>query len=49
MHLTNYSQNKNSKYFVVPKEEAKENESFDILKDNNGTKRTLASLFDTLS
>ena len=45
MHLTNYSQNRNSENFV----HAKDMIAADILKDNNGTKRTLSSLYDTLA
>ena len=44
MHLTNYSVNKYSDDFVAAKEEA-----VNILKDNSSTKRTLSSLWDTLS
>ena len=38
MHLTNYSINKTNENYVHPSAE-------DILLDNDGTKRTLASLF----
>jgi len=45
MHLTNYSQNRNSENFI----HAKDMEAVNILKDNNATKRTLSALYDTLS
>ena len=41
MHLTNYSINKTNENYVRPNAE-------DILVDNEGTKRTLSSLFATL-
>ena len=43
MHLTNYSINKTSNDYVKPAQV-----EGDILEDNEGTKRTLSSLFDTL-
>ena len=42
MHLTNYSINKMSEEYVKPSEG-------DILLDNDATKRTLTSLYETLS
>ena len=42
MHLTNYSINKNNDAYVHPNAE-------DILVDNDGTKRTLQSLYQTLA
>ena len=42
MHLTNYTLNKMSADFVQPAEH-------EILTDNQGSKRTLQSLYDTLS
>jgi hypothetical protein len=42
MHLTNYSINKMSEDYVTTKQE-------NILADNNSTKRTLQSLYQTLS
>jgi hypothetical protein len=42
MHLTNYAVNKESEEFVMAKDVE------DILKDNMATKRTLASLYDSL-
>jgi hypothetical protein len=47
MHLTNYSINKTSEDYVKPSELEGKNE--DIMADNDGTKRTLTSLYDTLS
>ena len=47
MHLTNYSVNKESEDFVHAKEATVEAE--DILKHNDGTKRTLTSLYATLN
>ena len=41
MHLTNYSINKQNKDYVHLSAD-------EILKDNNGTKRTLSSLYETL-
>lgn len=41
MHLTNYSINKTNEDYVRPAEE-------DILVDNDATKRTLSSLYQTL-
>ena len=41
MHLTNYSVNKTSDDYIHPSAE-------DILLDNQGTKRTLSSLYQTL-
>ena len=41
MHLTNYSINKTNDSYVHPNAE-------DILVSNEGTKRTLSSLYDTL-
>ena len=41
MHLTNYSINKTNENYVHPAAE-------DILIDNEGTKRTLSSLYQTL-
>ena len=41
MHLTNYSINKTSEDYVRPTES-------DILMSNEGTKRTLSSLYQTL-
>lgn len=42
MHLTNYSINKTNENYVHPAEG-------DILVDNDGTKRTLNSLYQTLA
>ena len=42
MHLTNYSINKTNENYVRPNAE-------NILDDNEGTKRTLSSLYATLS
>ena len=42
MHLTNYSINKMNEDYVHPSAE-------EILLDNDGTKRTLSSLFETLT
>lgn len=42
MHLTNYSINKMNEEYVHPSAE-------EILLDNDGTKRTLSSLFETLT
>ena len=42
MHLTNYAINKTNEEYVNPTDE-------DILVDNQGSKRTLASLYDTLA
>ena len=42
MHLTNYSINKTNENYVHPAAE-------DILVDNDGTKRTLSSLYETLA
>ena len=42
MHLTNYSINKMNEDYVHPSAE-------EILLDNDGTKRTLSSLFETLN
>ena len=42
MHLTNYSINKMNEEYVHPSAE-------EILLDNDGTKRTLSSLYETLS
>ena len=42
MHLTNYSINKTNENYVHPASE-------DILVDNDGTKRTLSSLYETLA
>lgn len=42
MHLTNYSINKTNENYVHPNAE-------DILVDNDGTKRTLQSLYQTLA
>ena len=42
MHLTNYSINKTNENYVHPNSE-------DILVDNDGTKRTLQSLYETLT
>ena len=41
MHLTNYSINKANEDYVHPSED-------EILLDNDGTKRTLSSLYETL-
>ena len=42
MHLTNYSINKTNENYIHPSAE-------EILVDNNGTKRTLQSLYQTLT
>ena len=42
MHITNYAINKTSAAYQNPNEE-------DILRANNGSKRTLASLWDSIS
>ena len=42
MHLTNYSINKMNKEYVKPSEE-------DILLENHATKRTMTSLYETLT
>ena len=42
MHLTNYSINKTNENYVHPN-------AADIHLDNDGTKRTLASLYQTLT
>lgn len=47
MHLTNYSINKTSEDYVKPSE--LEEKEMDLMAANDGTKRTLSSVFDTLS
>ena len=42
MHLTNYSINKMNEEYVKPSEE-------DILLENDATKRTMTSLYETLT